>query len=193
VLSAQLPNNAEALGLAALLGFAAARRDARIVDGIFVPLDEQDPKLWNEPLLRGAQALLRRASALGQMGRFQLEAAIQAIHARRIDGEDMDWRGATQLYAGLCQLYPTLGAQIGYAVALSHLHGPNAGLAVLDALPDKTVAGLQSYHATRAHFLSEQGKWNEAARSFETALALTSQPSLRIFLKEKQSAIVARL
>ncbi|MDB9707776.1 RNA polymerase subunit sigma-70 [Planktotalea frisia] len=193
VLSAQLPNNAEALGLAALLGFAAARRDARIVDGEFVPLDAQNPALWNEPLIRGAQAMLRRASALGQIVRFQLEAAIQAIHARRIDNELMDWRGATQLYAGLCQLYPTLGAQIGYAVALSHLHGPDAGIAVLDALPKTQVAGLQSYHATRAHFLAEQGELNGAAKCYETALALTFQPALRVFLQEKQSAIVAQL
>ncbi len=57
---------------------------------MFVPLDEQDPRKWNERLVRGAQALLQRASSLKKMGRFQLEAAIQAVHARRIDGNDMD-------------------------------------------------------------------------------------------------------
>jgi predicted RNA polymerase sigma factor len=85
------------------------------------------------------------------------------------------------------------GAQIGYAVALSHLHGPDAGIAVLDALPKTQVAGLQSYHATRAHFLAEQGELNDAAKCYETALALTFQPALRVFLQEKQSAIVAQL
>ncbi len=57
---------------------------------MFVPLDEQDPRKWNDRLVRGAQALLQRASSLKKMGRFQLEAAIQAVHARRIDGNDMD-------------------------------------------------------------------------------------------------------
>lgn len=90
VLSTQLPTNAEALGLAALLGFTAAHREARISEGMFVPLDEQDPRKWNERLVRGAQALLQRASSLKKMGRFQLEAAIQAVHALRIDGHDMD-------------------------------------------------------------------------------------------------------
>ena len=77
-------------GLAALLGFTATHREARISEGMFVPLDEQDPRKWNDRLVRGAQALLQRASFLKKMGRFQLEAAIQAVHARRIDGNDMD-------------------------------------------------------------------------------------------------------
>lgn len=193
VLCAQVPGNAEALGLAALLGFAAARRDARIRDGAFVPLDEQDPRHWNSTLVRGAQAMLHKASALGQMGRFQLEAAIQAVHARRIDGEDTDWRGAVQLYAGLCQLFPTLGAQIGYAVALSHVHGPEAGLAVLDALDSRAVAGLQSYHATRAHLCSQLGQLSAAAASYETAIALTPYPALKAFLDARRSALIKRL
>lgn len=193
VLSTQLIDNAESLGLAALLGFAAARRDARIVDGVFVPLDEQDPTLWNEPLVRGAQALLQRASGLGQVGRFQLEAAIQAIHARRIDGHDMDWHGATQLYSGLCQLYPSLGAQIGYAVALSHVHGADAGLAVLDAIEPKQVAGSQSYYAARAHFLALEGQLNTAVAAYDTALALTPEPTLRAFLTARRLELVKRL
>ncbi|MGH1577941.1 RNA polymerase sigma factor [Planktotalea sp.] len=193
VLCTQLPTHAEAHGLAALLGFAAARRDTRIVDGVFVPLDEQNPAAWNTQLTRGAQALLRRASEMGQIGRFQLEAAIQAIHARRIDGEPADWRAATQLYAGLCQLYPTLGAQIGYAVALSHVQGADAGLAVLDALEPKQVLGLQSYHAARAHFLSELGQLNDAAKTYEAALALTAQPPLRAFLEKQRQAVIKRL
>ncbi|WP_439143844.1 RNA polymerase sigma factor [Planktotalea sp.] len=193
VLSTQLPNTAEALGLAALLGFAAARREARICEGMFVPLDEQEPRKWNEPLLRGAQALLQRASALEKMGRFQLEAAIQAVHARRIDGHDMDWRAITQLYAGLCQLYPSLGAQIGYAAALTHVHGPDAGLAVLDALDPKLVAGHQSYHAARAHFLATRGHLNAAISAYDTALALTPESALRAFLAARRLAVVTRL
>ena len=90
VLSTQLPTNAEALGLAALLGFTATHREARISEGMFVPLDEQDPRKWNERLVCDAQALLQRAGSLEKVGRFQLEAAIQAVHARRIDGHDMD-------------------------------------------------------------------------------------------------------
>lgn len=193
VLCAQVPEHAEALGLAALLGFAAARRGARIEGGVFVPLDEQDPALWNAPLVRGAQAMLRKASSLGQMGRFQLEAAIQAVHARRIDGEETDWRAITQLYAGLCKLYPTLGAQIGYAVALGHVHGPRAGLTVLDALDPRAVAGVQSYHATRAHFLAQDMQLTAAVASYETALALTPQPELRAFLSNKRSALIKQL
>ncbi len=193
VLCAQMPDNAESLGLAALLGFSAARREARLSDGVFIPLDEQDPALWNEPLIRGAQALLRKASSIGQIGRFQLEAAIQSIHARRIDGEPTDWRGAVQLYAGLCKLYPTFGAQIGYAVALGHVHGARAGLGVLDALDARTVAGVQSYHATRAYLLALDGQLNASAASYETALALTPHSSLRAFLKERRSKVIKQL
>lgn len=193
VLCTLLPQNAEALGLAALLGFAAARREARVVGGAFVPLDAQDPALWNEKLLRGAQGLLRRASALGEIGRFQLEAAIHSVHARRIDAEEMDWRGVAQLYSGLCQLYPSLGAQLGYAMALSHVNGAEAGLAVLDALDAKKVAGAQSYHATRAHLLAQLGRLSDAASAYETALALTPEPALRAFLEGKRSEVVKRL
>jgi len=193
VLSTQLPNNVEALALAALLGFAAARRGARISDGMFVPLDEQDPRKWNQPLVRGAQALLQRASALEKMGRFQLEAAIQAVHARRIDGHDMHWCGITQLYAGLCQLYPSLGAQIGYAAALTHVHGSDAGFPVLDALDLKLVADHQSYHAARAHFLATKGHLNAAVSAFDTALASAPEPALRAFLGARHLAFVTRL
>lgn len=193
VLCAQLPDHAEALGLAALLGFAAARRNARIQAGSFVPLSEQDPGQWDEPLTRGAQALLRRAGALGEIGRFQLEAAIQSVHARRIDGDEMDWPALAQLYAGLCKFYPTLGAQIGYAVALSEVQGPRAGLALLGELDPAQVAGVQSFHATRAHLLALSDMRSEAAQAYETALALTPQPALRNFLDAKRSAIVKQL
>jgi RNA polymerase sigma-70 factor (ECF subfamily) len=106
ILAQLVPENPEALGLAALIGFIEARRDARIREGVLVPVPEQDTALWDSQLIERSVSLLTRASLKRRPGRFQLEAAIQAVHAARSVTGTTDWRALSQLYHGLMVRYP---------------------------------------------------------------------------------------
>lgn len=125
-----LPREPEVLGLAALITLAAARDTG---DG-FVPLEEQDPSRWDARLISTGARLLDRASALGRPGRFQLEAAAQAVHDARAATGVTDWDALARIYRALVAIAPTLGARVALAAAVGRRDGPNAGLALLDAV-----------------------------------------------------------
>jgi RNA polymerase sigma-70 factor (ECF subfamily) len=184
-----LPEEPEVLGLAALISLAVARMPARSMDR-FVPLQEQDPGLWDTALLERGEALLERAARHGRPGRFQLEAAIQAVHAaRRLTGET-DWAALDQLYRRLLAVAPTLGARVAAATVVGRVHGPAAGLAALDALGDAVVR-FQPALAARAHLLEEAGLHQEAAVAYERAGRLTTDPSSRAYLAGRLAALRA--
>lgn len=173
-----LPDHAEALGLAALLSFVEARRGARFAaraEGeVLVPVTEQDPEGWDAALLERGSALLGRASSLGVLGRFQLEAAIQSVHVARRDTGRTDWPALAQLYAGLLALYPTLGAAVSRAAVIAETHGPAEGLAMLDR-----IEGTERYQpafAVRAHCLARLGRTAEALAAYDAAIALCADP-----------------
>src|SRR5215472_11495497 len=130
-----LPQEPEALGLLALMLHAEARRPARRnAQGEYVPLAEQDPKLWNAALIEEAEALLFRASRIGEIGRYQIEAAVQSAHvARRITGRT-DWAAIERLYDALSAMTHSPVVAINRAIAIAETQGPAAGLAALDAL-----------------------------------------------------------
>jgi len=141
VLLQLMPGGAEAQGLLALMLHCEARRHARRDrNGQYVPLSEQDPKLWSLPLIEEAERLLTESSKYGRPGRFQLEAAIQSVHAERARSGLIEWRAIVQFYAQLIRITPTIGRQTGYAAALAEANGPEQGLAVLDALDRDTVS-----------------------------------------------------
>jgi RNA polymerase sigma-70 factor (ECF subfamily) len=139
---ARLPDAAEARGLLALLLFCEARRPARLdVRGRFVPLDRQDTTRWSRPLLDEAEAQLAAAATLGMPGPFQLEAAIQAAHCRRVGARDVPWSAIVHLYERLLACAPTVGARIGHAVAVARTHDdPQVGLTLLDGIDARVVA-----------------------------------------------------
>jgi len=178
-----LPDEPEAAGLLALMLHGEARRAARFTAaGAFVPLDRQDPARWSRPLMTEAEALLRRAATFRRVGRYQLEAAIQSIHAQRATSGTIDWKEIALLYEGLVRLAPAIGAQVGRAVAIAEAGEVAAGLTALEALPSERTAVYQPWWAARGHLLRRAGRETEARRAFERAAGLTDDAALRSHL-----------
>jgi len=181
-----LPNEPEAHGLLALMLHCEARRSARYTrDGKFVPLDRHDTTLWSRPTIDEAENHLRTASAFERMGRYQLEAAIQSIHAHRAISGVIDWKEIALLYEGLVRLAPTVGAQVGRAVALAESGDVTAGLTALDLIPASRTANYQPWWAARAHLLRLLGRKADARIAFERAASLTDDSALRSYLLEQ--------
>src|SRR5262249_50765275 len=134
LLVAALPDEAEALGLLALMLHAEARRDARRdAQGEYVPLADQDPASWDAGLIEEAEALLTRASRLGVIGRYQLEAAGQSAHVVRRRARRAHWRPIAKPYDALAALSDSPVVAINRAIAVAETRGPAAGMAALDA------------------------------------------------------------
>lgn len=180
-----LPDEPEALGLAALISLSLSRRDAHGVNGEFVPLDEQDTSLWDVQLIARGEEYLRRAHARNDIGRFQIEAAIQSVHCARALSGITDWRALRTLYEALIATAPTLGAYVARAAAIGRVEGPRAGLDALDAISDDAVQRFQPAWATRAHLLAEAGRTTEAAHAFERAISLTTDTGTRRYLERE--------
>lgn len=184
-----MPDHAEVLGLAALIAYNLSREDARVRDGTFIPLDEQDTSLWDAALLHVARDFLERAQARKTLGRFQLEAAIQAVHADRLGTGVTNWSALVQLHLGLSRIAPTIGASVGYAAALGKALGPQEGLDALYSVDAQVRASFAPAEATRAYLLSELGQRQEAALAYERAIALTVEPPLRRYLQAKYTEL----
>jgi len=173
--------------------YAEARRKARRgPGGEYVPLAEQDPKLWDAALIEEAEALLFQASRANAVGRYQLEAAVQSAHVvrRREDREQADWSAIVQLYDALLAMTGSPVVAINRAVALSETEGVQAGLAALDALAaDPRLAEYQPYWAARADVLARAGRTTEADSAFRLAIGLEADPAVRRFLQHRREAI----
>jgi predicted RNA polymerase sigma factor len=191
VLLASLLDDAEACGLASLISFAASRAGAREVDGVFVPLEEQDVRRWDAALIADAERLAQRATEIRArtdepIGRFQLEAALQAAHAVRRRTGSVDWEGVLRLTDALTKVAPTLGARIARAAARARVEGPEAGLALLEADQDPLMERFQPAWATRAQLLVDAGRPQDAAVAYERAISLTTEPAIRRFLENRR-------
>jgi RNA polymerase sigma-70 factor (ECF subfamily) len=186
-----LPQEAEALGLLALVLHAQARRRARRgPDGEYVPLARQDPALWDAPMIADAEALLLRASALGSIGRYQLEGALQSAHVDRCRTGRANWAEVVRLYDALFALAGSPVVAINRALAIAELHGPSAAL---DAMPqvsaDARLAEYQPYWAARAELLAKTAAYGEACQAYDIAIGLERDPAVRRFLQERRSAL----
>jgi RNA polymerase sigma-70 factor (ECF subfamily) len=178
-----MPGEPEVHGLLALMLHCEARRAARYTrEGEFVPLDRQDPALWSRPLIDEAEQHLRAAAAFRCMGRYQLEAAIQSLHADRAVTGVIDWPGIALLYEGLIRLDPGIGARVGRAVALAQAGDASAGLAALDEIPDNRATDYQPWWAARGHLLELLRRTTEARDAFIRAASLTEDAALRGYL-----------
>ncbi len=187
VLLQLLPDKAEVQGLLALMLHCEARRGARRgPDGRYVPLSNQDTKLWSLPLIEEAEHHLGEAFRQGRSGRFQLEAAIQSVHAERVRSGQIDWAAIAIFYEQLIRISPTLGTRIGYAAAIAEMNGPEAGLAVLDAIAADDISAYQPYWAVRAHLLQWLGKTPEALAAYDRAIGLAEDHAVREFLLQKR-------
>jgi RNA polymerase sigma-70 factor (ECF subfamily) len=164
-----------------------ARRAARRgQDSRYIPLSEQDTQRWSLPLIEEAERHLAEAFKRGRPGRFQLEAAIQSVHAERAHSGRIQWEAIVRFYEQLISISPTTGTQTGYAAAVAEANGPERGLAVLDAIDSDAVSGYQPYWAVRAHLLQRLGKTPDALEAFSRAIGLAEDPAVREFLLQKR-------
>jgi RNA polymerase sigma-70 factor (ECF subfamily) len=187
VLLQLMPNEAEVCGLLALMLHCEARRAARRArDGRYVPLSEQDPKLWSHPLIEEAERHLAEASKYARPGRFQLEAAIQSVHAERARSGRIEWKAIVRFYQQLSHISPTIGMRTGYAAALAEANEAQRGLAVLDAIDQAAVSAYQPYWAVRAHLLQLLGKHTESQHAYDRAIGLAEDPAIRAFLLQRR-------
>lgn len=192
VLASEMPRQAEAQALLALMLYAEARRPARSgPDGAFIPLEEQDPNLWNRRMLDDADLAMRLAIPNASLGRFQIEAAIQAAHADRRRGNATDWTGIAALYRGLVSLHPSIGAVTGLAAALGETGRHGEALALLDGIPQDRTARYQPWWAVRAHLLRGKGDVEDARLAYGRAIALSTDPAVRAFLSQRRTSMPA--
>ncbi|HEY3641273.1 MAG TPA: DUF6596 domain-containing protein, partial [Xanthobacteraceae bacterium] len=188
---ALLPQEPEGLGLLALMLHAEARRGARRnPQGEYVPLADQDPQSWSTPLIEEAEALLLRASRMGAVGRYQLEAAVQSAHVvRRLTGKS-DWAAIERLYDALAAIIDSPVVAINRAIAIAETRGPAAGLLALDALAgDARLAEYQPYWAARAGLLARTGAQAAAEAAYERAIGLEADPAVRRFLQQRRAEL----
>lgn len=180
------PQDAEALGLLALMLFCESRSAARRVEGRFVPLAEQDAALWTMPMAHEAEDRLRTAGGQKQPGRFQLEAAIQSLMVQsHLTGADLRVP-ALKLHGLLAEHAPTIGNLVGLAAAAAEVHGPEAGLLELDQLPDAMTRDYQPFWALKAQLLQKLGgDTNATATAFRRAIGLTEDAAVRAWLMAK--------
>jgi RNA polymerase sigma-70 factor (ECF subfamily) len=190
VLASVAPNEPEAQGLLALLLHVHARRSARRdANGAFVPLGAQDPARWDAAAITEAEQVLYAASQQGRIGRFQLEAAVQSVHAaRRLTGVT-DWSAIAALYDALLTLTDSPVVAVNRAVAIAEARGADEGLAALDGLAhDTRLHEYQPWWAARAELLSRCGRCAEARLAYDRAIALAPDPAARAFLKQRREA-----
>ena len=190
---ALLPDEPEALGLLALMLHAQARRAARRdAQGGYVPLAEQDPARWDAALIDHAEALLRRASRLGAIGRYQLEAALQSAHVIRRRTGRAESPAIVQLYDALLALTGSPVVAINRAVAIAETRGAADGLAALDAIGDDArLADYQPFWAARAGLLALARDTAEADAAYARAIGLEADAAVRRFLQERRAALAA--
>jgi predicted RNA polymerase sigma factor len=187
VLLQLMPREAEVRGLLALMLHCEARRQARRGPvGRYVPLSEQDSRQWSLPLTEEAEHHLAEAAGRGRTGRFQLEAAIQSVHAERARSGRTEWAAIMLFYEQLIRISPTLGTRTGYAAAVAERKGPAEGLAVLDRIDLDAVSGYQPYWAVRAHLLQLLGNTPESLHAYDKAIGLAEDPAIREFLLQRR-------
>src|SRR5262249_23107330 len=180
-------------GLLALMLYAGARRKARRnAEGDYVPLSKQDTALWDAAAIDEAERLLQRASSLGRIGRFQLEAAVQSVHAARRASGRTDWSGILELYDGMLDLTRSPVVAVNRAVALSETAGPATGLARLDELAqDPRLIAYQPYWAARAELLARLSRRASADAAYAQAILLEPDEAVRRFLEQRRGGVWA--
>jgi RNA polymerase sigma-70 factor, ECF subfamily len=184
ILAALLPDEPEVAGLLALLLLTESRRPARTrADGSLVLLGDQDRTRWDRALIQEGQAILRRCLRRDQPGPYQLQAAINAVHADAPTLQQTDWPQILALYDQLLSVAPTPVVALNRAVAVGEVHGPAVALALVEELELK-LDGYHLFHATRADLLRRLGRDREAAAAYERAAALAPTDAERAFLRQ---------
>ena len=179
-----MPDEPEAMGLLALMLLIDARRAARTTaEGTMVLLADQDRARWDRGLITEGHALVRRCLALNRPGPYQLQAAVNAVHADAARAEDTDWHQILALYDLHLSIAPSPIVALHRAVAVAEVSGPSAALEIVEGLP---LDGHHLYHAVRADLLRRLGRTRDAAAAYEAALARTANAAERAFLERRR-------
>ncbi len=191
LVATMIPDEAEALGLLSLMLFSHSRRAARRdAAGDYVPLSAQDTALWDAAMIDEAEGLLRRASLLGDVGRYQLEAAVQSAQATRRNGGRPDWPAIVALYGALRSMTGSPVAAVNHAVALAETEGASAAAAELEAISgDPRLADYQPFWAAKAELLARAGRHREAQAAYRNAIGLAVDPAVRRYLRARQARL----
>jgi RNA polymerase sigma-70 factor (ECF subfamily) len=180
LLASLLPDEPEVAGLLALLLLTESRRMSRTrADGSLVLLGEQDRTRWDQALIQEGQAIVRRCLGRDQPGSYQLQAAINAVHADAAGIEETDWPQIVALYDHLLEVAPTPVVALNRAVAVGEVQGAAAALALVEELD---LDSYHLYHATRADLLARLGRSIEAAAAYQRAAAMAPTDAERDFL-----------
>jgi RNA polymerase sigma-70 factor (ECF subfamily) len=187
-----LPDDGEAAGLLALMLLTEARRTARVsADGELVTLDQQDRGAWDGTLVAEGHALVRERLASGRPpGRYQLLAAINAVHTDAADVRDTDWAQVAALYDQLARLDPSPVVALNRAIAVAELDGPQVALAQVDALA-APLAGYHAFHATRADLLRRLGRSAEAREAYDRAIELSGNSAEMAYLTRRRDQLAS--
>lgn len=190
---ALMPDDGEATGLLALMLLTEARRTARVSSGgELVPLAEQDRGAWDAALIAEGHRLVRErlaAAAAGVApGRYQILAAINAVHTSARDVRDTDWSQVLALYDRLVRLDPSPIIVLNRAIAVAELDGPQVALAIVDRLEDK-LAGYHAYHATRADLLRRLGRSRQSRAAYDTAIDLAGNTAETAYLTRRRDQL----
>jgi len=194
LLRALLPDDGEVTGLLALMLLTDARRPARVSrTGELVTLDEQDRGVWDRTLLDEGIALMReRVAAVAAggepPGRYQLQAAINAVHTAAPSAGDTDWPTIVALYGRLVRLDPSPIVRLNRAVAVAEVDGPVVGLAEVDRLAD-LLNGYHAFHVARADLLRRLGRGDESRAAYDRAIGLAGNPAERAYLTRRRDQL----
>lgn len=195
LLSSLLPDDGEVTGLLALMLLSDARRAARVSrTGELVTLTEQDRSAWNRSLITEGHALVRErlasvAAGDEPPGRYQLLAAINAVHTTAPSARDTDWSQIVTLYDRMTRVDPSPIVRLNRAVALAELDGPDVALTEVDKLTH-ALDSYHAFHATRADMLQRLGRASESQTAYDRALQLTANPAEHLHLARRRAQLV---
>jgi RNA polymerase sigma-70 factor (ECF subfamily) len=190
LLHALMPGDGEVAGLLALMLLSEARRAARVsATGELVTLEDQDRSSWNPELVAEGHRLVRERLATGQApGRYQILAAINAVHTSARDVRDTDWSQVVALYDQLVRVDPSPIVALNRAVAVAELDGPDVALAIVDRLEDD-LGGYHAYFATRAELLRRLGRGQDARAAYDRAIELAGNTAETAFLTRRRDQL----
>ncbi len=190
LIRALMPQDGEVAGLLALMLLTEARRTARVTPGgELVALGEQDRGAWDTALIAEGHRLVRERLAAGVApGRYQILAAINAVHTSARDVRDTDWSQVVALYDQLVRLDPSPVVALNRAIAVAELDGPEVALAAVDRLGDD-LDGYHAYHVTRADLLRRQGRGRESRAAYDRAIELAGNTGEIAYLTRRRDQL----
>jgi RNA polymerase sigma-70 factor (ECF subfamily) len=190
LIRALMPDDGEVAGLLALMLLTEARRTARVsASGELVTLDEQDRGAWEAALIAEGHRLVRERLAAGAApGRYQILAAISAVHTSARDVRDTDWSQVVALYDQLVYLDPSPIIALNRAIAVAELDGPEVALGAVDRLEHR-LAGYHAYHATRADLLRRLGRSQKSRAAYDKAIELAGNTAETAYLTRRRDQL----